>query len=145
MENRAIPEYERPAFIRCVVKNYIRDLISQRIAACRDVRKNSWSLNEPPLDGNCEDQTAMDEVVDCDALLDRFGMRTSESTPLRDLRMDLADAIARMPRETASVLLALMKHGGNALAAGRELKLARKRMAAAMTFIRGFFEGAKIL
>ena len=144
MTGRAIPDNERRAFIRCVVKNHIRDLISERIAGCRDVRKNAWSLDEqPPTDG-CDDPTRMDETMDCGALLDRFGMRTADSIALRDLRIDLAQAIRRMPKQYAPVITAVMKHGGNILAAGRELKRSRKQMATAMEFIRGFFEGAKI-
>ena len=144
MTGRAIPDNERRAFIRCVVKNHIRDLISERIAGCRDVRKNAWSLDEQPPTEGCDDPTRMDETMDCGALLDRFGMRTADSIALRDLRIDLAEAIRRMPKQYAPVITAVMKHGGNILAAGRELKRSRKQMATAMEFIRGFFEGAKI-
>ena len=143
MTGRAIPEQDRQKFIRCIVQNHIRDLISERTAGCRDVRKNAWSLNDP--DESCDEQAAMDEVTDCAGLLDRFGMRNTESIPLRDFRIDLADAIKRMPRKYAPIISALMKHGGNVLAASRELNLSRKQMAAALTFIRGFLEGAKIL
>ena len=145
MTDRVIPENERRAFIRCIVKNRIRDLISERTAGCRDIRKNAWSMNEPPLTESCDEEIVMEEMVDCGALLDRFAMRCSESIPLRDLRADLADAVMRMPRKYAAIIPVLMKHGGNVLAAGRELKLSRKQMAAAMTFIRGFLEGAKII
>ncbi|MEI8309330.1 MAG: hypothetical protein WCH98_01100 [Verrucomicrobiota bacterium] len=146
MASHTIPDHEQPAFIRCIVKNYIRDLISERTAGCRDVRKNAWSLNEAPEPdaGSC-DQTSMEDVVDCHSLLDRFGMRKADESRMRDLRIDLADAIARMPHKYAPIISALMRHGGNVVAAGRELNLSRKQMAAAMAFIRGFLEGAKIL
>ncbi len=136
----AIAREVQPAFVRRIVKNKIRDLISGRTAECRDVRKNGWSLDEP-VPGESDESgevRTMEKVMDCAALLNRFGGCSPDSPRLRDLRIDLAAAAGRMPRDHARVFSALHQHGGNILSAGRDLNLTRKGMAASLDRIREF-------
>jgi len=111
---RRLPKYnparaQRSTFIDCLVNHAIATLIEARMAAMRDYRLCSCSLNDPLED---EDGHSIEriETIDQDDDFLRTGKLSRPTAELQDLRIDLSKAMEKLPPELRELCQRLMNY-----------------------------------
>ena len=104
---RRLPRYDprraqRSTFIARIVEHKIATLIEYQRAAKRDSDRQGPSLNRDIADGEGHTTDAI-QAVDQEAYLKRLGIEFRPQRDRTDLRLDLEDALRRLPDDLRSL------------------------------------------
>ena len=104
---RRLPRYDprraqRSTFIARIVEHKIATLIEYQRAAKRDSDRQGPSLNRDIADGEGHTTDAI-QAVDQEAYLKRLGIEFRPQRDRADLRLDLEDALRRLPDDLRSL------------------------------------------
>lgn len=92
----------RHTFVSRVIDNYVRKLIDRNQAACRDYRKNKFSLDEE-LEYDNGFRTSRRDLIDLEDYLATTGRASCDI----DLALDLQRAIEQLPDDQRDLCLKL--------------------------------------
>jgi len=140
----AYPTYDRnratyATFVATVVRNAISSMIRHRTQACRDYRKEEYSLQEKVQDGEGK-AIERGQQLDGDQCAIRRGLRCRTRQDQAALKMDVDAVVAGLPNDLRKVADLLKVYP--VAEAARRLHVPRSTLYSAISQLRVFFEAA---